>query len=299
MDRRFQRILPLALATVLAAAGHEAAAKNEQGPGGHLVIQSVLVDDATQQIGIAGEELDVGPGFAVHLGGSDLTGLCTLVSSTFILCDLSGPGLPAAGDYLLTVAAGTGQSQSDEYDLTIGAVGPQGPAGPPGPTGPEGPEGPEGPQGPEGPEGPEGPPGPGGASRDVIDGSPTPQVVGEFLYSADVRIVEGPHEFSLGVLRDELFGRVAQLLFTDDACSAGAHLVAPAAWTNLLPVTAMKGDQVYMADVTAPTSIFSQGSERLEDGTCVDIVPDTSSPGRPAFFVKDMSGFVPPFTLAP
>jgi hypothetical protein len=133
----------------------------------------------------------------------------------------------------------------------------------------------------------------------VIDSSPVPQVVGEFLYPADLRIVEGPYEFSLGVLRDNLFGRVAQPLFTDDACSVRAHIVAPAAWTNLLPVTAMKAFQVYLADVTAPTSNFTHGSERLDNGSCVDIAPNGSGPGRPAFFVKDMSGFVPPFGLSP
>jgi len=32
-------------------------------------------------------------------------------------------GTPADGDYLVTVATGTGQSQGDEYDLTISAAG--------------------------------------------------------------------------------------------------------------------------------------------------------------------------------
>ena len=53
-----------------------------------------------------------------------------------IVCDFSaangGSGLPDDGDYLVTVSNGNGQSQSDEYDLTIGAVGPVGPTGPQG-----------------------------------------------------------------------------------------------------------------------------------------------------------------------
>jgi hypothetical protein len=264
-----------------------AAAAGPQGPGGHLTITAVVVDPVTEQIAIAVADGDLGPGLRVELAGSDLGGLCSVATPELVVCDFSGPGLPPPGDYLLTVAAGGGQSQGDEYDLTIGAVGPPGPPGPPGEDGADG------------ADGAEGPPGPPGPARDVLDGSPVPQVVGQFLYPADVRIVEGPYEFSLGVLRDELFGRVAELYFTDDACTTGPHIVAPAAWTNLLPVTAMKANQVYLADVTAPTTPFTQASRRDTGGACIDLVPDESQPGRPAFFVKDMAGFVPPFTLAP
>jgi hypothetical protein len=113
----------------------------------------------------------------VILGDIDITGTCiddlVAVPQT-ITCDLSVGGLPADGDYLLTVATGGGASQYDEYDLTIGAVGPQGEQGPKGdkgeigeqgpvgPVGPQGPIGPVGPQGPIGPVGPQGPIGPAG-----------------------------------------------------------------------------------------------------------------------------------------
>ena len=46
------------------------------------------------------------------------------------------PGALASGEYLLSVATGSGQSHHDEFDLTIGGgVGPQGPEGPQGPAG--------------------------------------------------------------------------------------------------------------------------------------------------------------------
>ncbi|NND60893.1 MAG: collagen-like protein [Gammaproteobacteria bacterium] len=85
-------------------------------------------------------------------------------------------GFPAA-DYLLTVYRNKKgpvcqhppSKYCDEYDLTLGAVGPQGPAGPIGPQGPQGdagPAGPKGDQGLAGPPGPQGDPGPTGPQGD-------------------------------------------------------------------------------------------------------------------------------------
>lgn len=121
---------------VALTAGALVAAKGGQKPGGHLRVTEVFVDFNTQSIEITGEDFDFGPGpLTVSLGEfGDISALC-LVDFTppqLISCDLSAGGLPSDGDYLLTVANGNGQSQSDQYDLTIGAVGPQGPAGPPG-----------------------------------------------------------------------------------------------------------------------------------------------------------------------
>ena len=107
-----------------------------QQPGGHLRIDEVFVDFDVETITIIGEDFDFGGYLEVTLGEAlvgDITILCTpnfvLIPQT-ITCDFSaanmGTGLPPDGDYLLTVATGVGQSQSDEYDLTIGAVGPQG-----------------------------------------------------------------------------------------------------------------------------------------------------------------------------
>jgi len=136
----------------------------------------VLVDQDAHTITITGTDLDFGPGpLLVTLGEvGDITAYCLspLPTDTYIVCDLSGSGgLPPAGDYLLTVSQGTGQSQGDEYDLTIGAAGPQGILGEIGPEGPEGPKGDKGDQGvpgedggvcQDGPVGPAGPAGPAG-----------------------------------------------------------------------------------------------------------------------------------------
>lgn len=121
--------------------------------------------------------------FSVTLGEEDITARCLPPigpepTPTRIVCDFSGDDdrLPADGDYRLTVATGRGERKRDQYDLTIGAVGPQGEpgetgaAGPPGPQGPQGatgapgPAGPQGPQGATGAQGPEGPAGPPGVA---------------------------------------------------------------------------------------------------------------------------------------
>ena len=108
---------------------------------------------------ITGEDFNIGHYLEVTLGElGDISSYCEedLESDPqTISCDLSSPaaGLPCPGDILLTVATGIGQSQTDEYDLTLGAVGPQGIQGIQGETGPTGPQGETGPTGPQGPEG--------------------------------------------------------------------------------------------------------------------------------------------------
>jgi cysteine-rich repeat protein len=120
-------------------------------PGAHLKITEVFVDFDNQEIIITGEDFDFGPGpLEVSLGEfGTITDRCVPSFSLphMIVCDFSVGGLPADGDYLLTVATGAGQSQSDEYDLTIGAVGPQGPRGGQGPEGDDGDQGIQGPPG--------------------------------------------------------------------------------------------------------------------------------------------------------
>ena len=135
-------------------------------PGGHLEVEEVLVSigapDTT--LTINGHDFGFGGPLEVTLAGIS----ATIVSADDSQIVASVPSaLFPAGDYLLTVATGDGQSQSDEYDLTLGAVGPEGPQGPPGPEGPEGPQGPQGETGPIGPAGPIGPVGPAGPAGPI------------------------------------------------------------------------------------------------------------------------------------
>lgn len=102
----------------------------EQQPGGHLNITNVEVqsDFNTITIVISGEDFDFGQPLQITFAGVDITFNCgwigQIVKPNEIICEFDG-GLPAIGDYELNVSTGTGQSQSDEYDLTIGAFRPQ------------------------------------------------------------------------------------------------------------------------------------------------------------------------------
>lgn len=135
--------------TLAAGSAALAASPKGQQPGGHLKISEVFVDFTNDVILITGEDFDFGPGpLTVTLGDPDLIAAGSIVCTPdfaalpqTIECDFFTPGLPADGDYLLNVFTGNGQSQSDEYDLTIGAVGPEGPQGDQGPPGPPGPPG--------------------------------------------------------------------------------------------------------------------------------------------------------------
>ncbi len=140
-------------------------------PGGHLNINQVLVDDPNEptSIEIVGEDLLFGSDGPVVMLGEYVDPLVIVGVPTDEVIVALLPENIVAGDYLLTVSNGNGQSQNDEYDLTIGAVGPQGPQGEPGPQGPHGEPGPAGPAGDPGPAGADGAQGPQG-----LQGEPGP-----------------------------------------------------------------------------------------------------------------------------
>jgi cysteine-rich repeat protein len=133
MAKKLRSLLPVLVLLLLSLMWQTnwAASKGEQ-PGKHLKTTEVLVNSDDETITIILEDLDFGPGpLVVRLGDEaifgDITAACAedLVSTPqTIICDFSAAGLdtglPPDGDYLLTVATGDGQSQSDEYDLTIG-----------------------------------------------------------------------------------------------------------------------------------------------------------------------------------
>jgi hypothetical protein len=161
MGSSSSRFVLLALVASVTLVGPVQGAKPPGGrrgakpPGGHLNITEVTSDIVAGSLTVIGEDLDFGPGpLVVTLGEF---GPLTIVFADATTIDAVLPSDAVPGDYLLTVSNGNGQSQGDEYDLTIGAVGPEGPLGP---EGPQGPPGLPGPPGQEGPEGPAGPPGP-------------------------------------------------------------------------------------------------------------------------------------------
>ena len=172
-------------------------------PGHHLNITEVQVDltEAFESLTILGKHFDFGPGpLVVTLAGTQLTidqGLTDVTQGRIVT------HLPALftqpGDYLLVVSTGNGQSQNDEYDLTIGAVGPQGPEGEVGQDGAAGQDGADGKDGTNGTDGTsctitgtvvsctddtstdvQGPPGPAGGLTDAVcsDGEVVGRAVG-------------------------------------------------------------------------------------------------------------------------
>ena len=163
--RTMALVTTIALAVALAVLPPSALATP---PGDHLLITAVQVDETLDTITIMGQQFNFGTGpLVVTLGQvGDITAKCQTPppTATLITCQFSVGGLPPAGDYLLTVSNGTGQSQNDSYALTIGAVGAQGPRGATGATGPAGPTGPTGATGATGPTGPTGPTGATGAT---------------------------------------------------------------------------------------------------------------------------------------
>ncbi len=116
-------------------------------------------------ITITGVNFDNNDPPVVVLGDQGALNVLSTTGGTEIVAECPG-GMCADGDFLLEVITGNGVQHYDEYDLTIGAVGPQGPQGDTGPVGPRGETGPVGPQGETGPAGPQGPSG---------AGSPGPQ----------------------------------------------------------------------------------------------------------------------------
>ncbi len=197
MKRVSTRLNVFLLALVILLSSPALAAGQRPGgqqPGGHLRIDEVFVNFAWNTITIFGEDFDFGGVLEVTLGLGDITDLCTPFPTTTIMCDFSGPGLPLPGDYLLTVATGVGQSQSDEYDLTIGAVGPQGIQGIQGDKGAKGDQGIQGDKGDKGDQGNPGLPGePGSPGADGLhcwdlngDGvqDPTEDITGDGSFDA-------------------------------------------------------------------------------------------------------------------
>ena len=120
---------------------------------GYLTISEVSVDHESSTMSIIGSDLNFGPDpLQVILGDTDISSHCVLddpqADLQIIFCD--GLVLPVVADLLLIVSNGQDATQTDEYDLTFGAVGPQGIQGEKGKRGDPGPQGMQGERGPQG-----------------------------------------------------------------------------------------------------------------------------------------------------
>ena len=151
----FRKSLLLSAAVFLSSLGVAVLAAP---PGGHLNISQVLVNDPNDptSITIVGTDFLFGPEaptvtLGEYVDPLEIVGVPTNETIVALL-----PENIVAGDYLLTVTTGTGQSQNDEYDLTLGAVGPQGPAGQDGAPGVDGQDGAPGKDGQDGAPGADG-----------------------------------------------------------------------------------------------------------------------------------------------
>ena len=148
------------------------AARQDPGlPDNFLTIEAVSttldMNGHPTQLTIKGVNFDYVNVLQVKLGPNS-TNMNVLsiasASPTQIVANIPMPSDYPPGDYLLTVSKGNGQSQNDEYDLTIGGVGPKGDKGDTGDPGPIGPPGADGQDGAPGAPGAQGPPGESGQS---------------------------------------------------------------------------------------------------------------------------------------
>ena len=158
---------------------HTPPAQARQGQN-QLAITKASVDTTTAPwiLTITGQNFDARRDPAVFLGGEALA-LVAPPTDTMIRARV--PVLQP-GTYLLIVARGSGDNNSDSLDLVIGTKGPKGDAGPagaPGPSGVQGVQGPvglpglTGPIGLAGPRGIDGPTGPMGTRGDQGATGPT------------------------------------------------------------------------------------------------------------------------------
>lgn len=164
-----------------------------------LEVLEVFVDLDEEVLHVVGRNFGSSP--TVRLGNEDLE---VLEASEHVLT-AALPPLPP-GTYRLEARRGPGNGapKYDEFEVTLGAIGPegsQGPQGDPGPQGPPGPQGdpgsagPQGPPGPQGEQGEQGPPGsPGFVS--IVNRSTT-RTVPQFVFASGETWCE-PGEILLG-----------------------------------------------------------------------------------------------------
>ncbi len=132
------------------------------------IITAARADSANTVLHVSGANLN-GGNASLTLAGIGLA----ITANNGTQIDAVLPAGVQPGGYLLSLTLtkqGTAETKTEEFWVTLGAVGPQGPKGDIGATGPVGPSGPQGPvgsQGAQGPQGPQGPAGPAGSDASV------------------------------------------------------------------------------------------------------------------------------------
>ena len=297
----------LLVAALLAVVTSTAPAHADRGgnPPPQLVVTQVVADVDAATLRIDGTGFGSDPNVVLGAAGGAFVDQ-PVVSSTDSTIDAQLTATDP-GTYLLIVSSGPAATQIYAIDVTIGTQGPAGPPGSPGPPGAAGPPGPPGPPGPAGEDGEDGedgapgPPGPGGLQQ-VFDSSMPAQLVGDLYVPNRVVLEEGGVQFAMTVRHDGLGGisDAFPLFFDDDTCgmSGGQAWAEDHAFLkNLIPDTFLKGGDAYIAPA-GPNMAFTPRSQLEDNGSCTDLVPDLApTSGRPASFIKDVSVFVPPFTV--
>ncbi len=160
-------------------------------PGNHLVIKEVEVDvddnpsSPLTTFTIKGEAFDFVnlSNLVVTLGEIGPLIIDPGATSTNIIATYSA--VVPSGEYLLSVSTGNGQSKHDEFDLTIGAVGP---AGADGQDGADGKDGAPGLPGADGKDGAPGLPGADGQDgADGADGAPGSGGIGKLSIKENIK----------------------------------------------------------------------------------------------------------------
>jgi len=141
-----KKMVKLLITICFVGFGFTAAASSKNQNGQNLIVQSAVVDYEHQQLRITGYDL-LPKGY---VEGESLETIVQvnegapliIVGGTprELLLDFPASAFPA-GDYVLTVKTGNGESQQDKWNLTLGSVGPSGLNGVDGAAGPEGPQG--------------------------------------------------------------------------------------------------------------------------------------------------------------
>jgi len=116
-------------------------AQRNTRPSNQLLVVNADIDSIQNRLYIGGVNFGASSPPAIDLDNIHLA-LITW-TDTSIVAQLPAQTLPP-GTYLLTVAKGSGTSDFDAFNLTLGAVGPAGPRGDPGSAGLTGPQGPAG-----------------------------------------------------------------------------------------------------------------------------------------------------------